>query len=185
MLLAITMNKRVLPRAFPLWLLFLGMVVQGVAAQAGTTMLADRFGKLRPAAGDLRDDACKLKPLAQAMPNASGSDWLAMHPESGQTFAQYYVSHPVMPSAERSKIAILPLGNFNPEQERILATTAQYLGLYYGLEVEVLAKETPTIPDSARRQNPLTGQAQWLSTYFCNELNLLFSRPSDAAFTDV
>ena len=108
------------------------------------------------------------------MRQPESGDWLLSHPEGGQTFDQYLAAEPVRRSQKLTTIYLLLLGDFTPEQRKVLATTQEYLSLFYQSPAKVL-REMPLadIPARARRQEQIqTG-------YVLNEV-LLKGRPADA-----
>jgi len=42
-------------------------------------------------------------------------DWLAAHPEPGQTYWDYFQSSPALPRDKRTKLYLLPIGEFDKE----------------------------------------------------------------------
>ena len=63
----------------------------------------------------------KLRPLANPLPAPRPGDWLAEHPEPGQTFDQYVRARPVRRSATLSTIHVCFVGHFH----RWLAATPE------------------------------------------------------------
>jgi len=64
-----------------------------------------------------------LRPLHTPAQPPQPFDWLATYREPGQTFAQYLVSHPVVPDAKRRVIYVQPLGDFTDGQREVVAAT--------------------------------------------------------------
>src|SRR2546428_1833160 len=57
---------------------------------------------------------CALNPAAfEALPAPGPNDWLANHPERGQTFDDFVSSHPNRPTPQQHTIYLQPLGTFN------------------------------------------------------------------------
>jgi len=110
--------------------------------------------------------ARKLEPLHRRLPRPRKGEWLYENKETGQTFRQYLRSGPVFPTRSRHVIYVQPLGDFSADQRRILDLTAEFLGLYYGLETKVL-KDLPLaiIPPRARRVRPGCKDEQILTGY--------------------
>lgn len=126
-----------------------------------------------------KDVANKLSLLDSSMPSIESGDWLASNPEPGQTFEQYVVSHPVRPTGKRNAIYILPVGQFDTTQTRLLTESVEYLKTYFGLEVIVQPSlRLKSIPKSARRKNQKKLQ---LLTSYINYSILFPSRPKNAA----
>lgn len=91
-------------------------------------------------------------------------DWLAFHPEPGQTYWEYLQSNPTLPRDKRTKLYLLPIGEFDkelaPDLEQLKAYTTAY---FFPMIVEML----PLVPDTGMkatsRINPGTGKKQWLT----------------------
>jgi archaemetzincin len=122
----------------------------------------------------------KLRPLAAPLEAPEIGDWLAEHAEKGQTFRQYLAADPVRRGPDRRAIHLCLLGDFPPPQERILAITQDYLGLFFDVPVQV-RRHVPlsAVPARARRTHPDWGDEQVLSTWVLREL-LEPDRPEDA-----
>ncbi|MGQ9575593.1 MAG: archaemetzincin [Thermoguttaceae bacterium] len=112
-------------------------------------------------------------------PPAPG-DWLAQHPERGQTYQEYLRSDPVRPDRRRRVIYIQPLGDFTATQRKVIRLAGQYLEAYFDLPV-LIRGELPLslIPAKARRVHPTWGMPQILSTYVLDEV-LAPRLPEDA-----
>ena len=106
-------------------------------------------------------------------------DWLDAHPEGGQSFAQYVMARATKPlKDEFSTIYVLPLGDFDEIQRRIVDQTSEFLGHYFGMKVQLLdAKPLGEIPETARRMRNDTEQV--LTPWILKE-RLLPDRPDDA-----
>jgi archaemetzincin len=82
-------------------------------------------------------------------------DWLASHPEPGQTFEQYLFARPVTPTGKRKIIYLLPVGEFTEKQEEMVRLTGEYLSLSYNRPVKSLpAIPLGDIPKRAQRVRP-------------------------------
>jgi archaemetzincin len=113
----------------------------------------------------------RLKPLHKKLGKPRPGDWLATHPESGQSFRAYLDSGPVKPDRTRQIIYIQPLGAFTPLQVKIIALTAEFMGSYFGVSVkleEVISLSL--IPERARRVHPSWGNHQILTSYVLDEV---------------
>jgi archaemetzincin len=122
----------------------------------------------------------KLLPLHKELGQPGPADWLAHHPEPGQTYRQYLDCGPVIPNRQRRTIYVQPLGDFTRTQRRIIELAAEYMHCYFDLPVEI-REDLPLdlIPESARRKHPSWGMDQILSTYVLH--NVLYTRlPKDA-----
>jgi len=129
------------------------MVEQRAEAVGSLDGLEPRLKRTFSAGGDF--DA-KTAPKAM--------DWLAAHPEPGQTYWDYFQSSPALPRDKRTKLYLLSIGEFDkelaPDLEKLKAYTSAY---FYPLTVELL----PVVPDTemkaTSRINPGTGKKQWLT----------------------
>jgi len=108
----------------------------------------------------------KLLPLHKTLAKPQPGDWLASHPEPGQTYRQYLRSRPVTPDKKRRVIYVQPLGNFTATQRRIITLSAEYMGLYFNLPVKI-KEDLPlsVIPQKARRTHPDWGMEQILQCF--------------------
>ncbi len=99
----------------------------------------------------------------------------------GQTFSEYVQSKPVTPCEERRVIYVQPLGEFTDGQRKVVELTAEFIGLYFALPVEV-KEDLPSslVPAEARRRHPSWGMEQMLTSYVLQEV-LEPRRPDDAA----
>ena len=111
--------------------------------------------------------AKQLSGLHKKIGPVQPGDWLESHKEPGQTFAQYLSENPVRVSSKRDKLYVLPLGEFDENQKRIVDLSSQFLGLYFGCDVNKLDTLTldEAIPVDARRTHPSWGVRQIKSTY--------------------
>jgi archaemetzincin len=131
-------------------------------------------------AGPHPDLERKLRPLADPLPAPRPGDWLAEHPEPGQTFAEYLEARPVRKGDKLTTIYLCLVGDFSEAQRRILALTRQYLGLFFDCPVKVNRHlALSSIPARARRTHPSWGDEQVLTGYILHEV-LEPERPADA-----
>jgi archaemetzincin len=122
----------------------------------------------------------KLRPLADPLPPPRPGDWLAEHPEPGQTFIEYVDSKPVRKSDKLSTIYLCLVGELTEGQQRILDLTQEYLAVFLDCPVKV-NRQLPlaSIPARARRTHPTWGDQQVLTSYILHEV-LEPERPADA-----
>ena len=122
----------------------------------------------------------RLRPLATRLGTPQPGEWLAEHHEDGQTFEQYIAARPVRRTRELDTIYVVLLGDFTPEQKKVLALTQQYLELFYQTPVKV-HREMPLadVPARARRKHPRWGMEQIQTPYVLDEV-LKPNRPKDA-----
>ncbi len=119
-----------------------------------------------------RDD---FPPMTKPGPN----DWLANHPEAGQTFKQFVSSRPNRPDRRRSKIYLQPLGNLDENEGPSLNQLRRFTAAFFMMEVVVLPPSDRTQHRITSRRNPYTGQIQLLTT---DILSLLAARLPEDAF---
>lgn len=138
-------------------------------------------------AGPLDDDlvsyqksAERIRPLFEKKKPPGPFDWLASQKEAGQTFTEYLIARPGRRSAERTKLYLQPIGEFTEEENAVLKTLREFMGLYFGTEVVVREKiSLKVIPKSATRDSQIPGVTQILSHYVLDKV-LLPRRPKDA-----
>jgi len=122
----------------------------------------------------------KLRPIHKKLGKPKPGEWLDIKKENGQTFSQYKLCNPRLPTIKRKVIYIQPLGEFSSEQLKIVKLTAEFMEDYFNLPVKI-KKELPLsiIPDRAKRKHSWSGE-QILSTYILREV-LPPRLPRDAA----
>ena len=99
----------------------------------------------------------------EGIPNPSPGDWLAEHPEEGQTFEDFQKSIRNKPEALRKKIYLQPLGDFPRDNSPSVDTLREFAAAYFAIDVAVgpvLAIEKSTF---SVRINPLTRNRQILT----------------------
>ena len=129
---------------------------------------------------ELRESIKKVEPFFKGMAMPVANDWLASHKEPGQTFEQYIDSKSTKPTKERQKIYVLPLGSFNPQQTKIVDTTAGYLAAFYDLEVVEMPSRELRVTGANVRQNRASSTRQIKTGYILNDI-LKPILPADAA----
>jgi|GEM_PF-971650 len=128
----------------------------------------------------LHKQALKLKEINQTIKPAQPGEWLEHFDEKGQTFKQYINSNPIVPTSNRNKIYVLPIGSFDRKQRELVNLATEYLEIFFSLEVTKLkALPNSAIPQKARRKNTFTQKPQFLATYILDDL-LLQRLPEDA-----
>jgi archaemetzincin len=138
----------------------------------------------------LRSDMKKVEPFFSPMGKPKRYDWLGSHNEPGQTFDQYLASNAARPAADRRKIYFLPLGKFDPKQQKVLDAAAGYLEAFYNLPVTKMPPRTLAAPTRAddRRRTPGSTREQ-IRTGYIMDTTLKPLVPGDAAaliaFTNV
>ena len=94
------------------------------------------------------------------LPPPGPGDWLAEHPEPGQTVAQSLRARPNRPDARRQKLYLVPLGAFPPHRSPAINRLREFATAFFSLDVTLLP---PLDLDTAAiegRRNPHTGQLQ-------------------------
>lgn len=146
--------------------LLLTRTAPGEAKRAEVPRYEDRF---RP-----------LEPLHRAKTPPQPGEWLAEHPEPGQSFEAYQWIDPVRPDATRTTLYIRPLGDFGPEERAVLEATADFMARFFCLPVRIEAPAPlAEVPPGAQREHPAWGTPQILTTWVLDEL-LRPARPADA-----
>lgn len=112
-----------------------------------------------------------LESLAVPKRAPSPGDWLSRFKEPGQSVAEFVAGAGARPDTLHRAIGILPVGNFDHDQKRLVAGVADYLERFYGLPVH-LCKAVPrdSIPERARRDRRDLGWDQVHTRYFLDEL---------------
>jgi archaemetzincin len=122
----------------------------------------------------------KLRPLADPLPSPRPGDWLAEHPEPGQTFTEYRDARPVRKCDKLHTIYLCLVGEFTEAQRHILALAQDYLAVFFDCPVKVNSRlPLDSIPARARRTHPSWGDPQVLTGYILHEV-LEPGRPADA-----
>jgi archaemetzincin len=105
-------------------------------------------------------------------------EWLAFKDEKGQSFSEYIKSGPVTPCKKKNKIYILPIGAFTETDLFVINETAEFMHLFYNLEVVVQKGISAShIPNSAKRD--FFDVTQLYTKYILYEI-LLKQIPDDA-----
>jgi len=99
----------------------------------------------------------------EAIPIPKPDDWLAVHRETGQNFAQFVKSMPNRPDKIRKKIYLQPLGEFPEGKIPLAERLREYAGAYFAMEVEVLPGLTLGGENITTRANPFTQNRQILT----------------------
>jgi archaemetzincin len=121
------------------------------------------------------DPADDFEPVPAPGPN----DWLAVHPESGQTYEQFVRSGPNRPDKKRKVLYLQPLGEFRAGEAPPLESLREYAAVYFTLEVRVLPSLSLDRQNITTRRHPTTGNRQILTT---DILMALKRRMPDDAF---
>jgi len=92
-------------------------------------------------------------------------DWLAAHEEAGQTYGQYLESGANKPGGLRTKLYILPLGEFEEGEDPSLDVLRDYTAAFYDpLEVAILPVVAAADVPAEKRVNGFSRKPQLKST---------------------
>ena len=96
-------------------------------------------------------------------------EWLFEHKEKGQTFEEYKKANPIRPTAGKSVIYLMPVGDFTSLQEKALQLTKTYIEIFFQQKT-ILLKAVPDsiIPTSVTRQQG--NHVQVLAPYVLDSL---------------
>lgn len=152
--------------------MFLGAMAYAIASNVAEEDSGERYY-------EAREVGQTLAPLHEAKGDPEPDEWLAYQPEMGQTLDQYVHEKPIVPTPKRRTMLVLPLGEFTPEQRRIVDLSTEFMGLYFGLPAEQLDPVPDSVvPEFARRE---WGYPQF-SAPFIREKVLKPRLPDDAMF---
>jgi archaemetzincin len=119
-------------------------------------------------------DASEFKPIPKPGPH----DWLAVHPESGQTFDEFKASRPNRPTEARRIIYLQPLGEFTPDRGPLIEKLREFASAFFAMEVKALPAASLDTSRITTRHNVHTGNLQVLTG---DVLNFVKARvPADA-----
>jgi archaemetzincin len=149
----------------------------------GNALLAPLLALPSCAPSDPIEAAMKrLRRQAQRKTPPGPQDWLAQHPEPGQTYAQFR-QQVKSPAADRfSSLRLVPIGPLTAAQHSVLEAVRDFLPAFFGLR---LAQDEPVvledIPPEAQRLLLPWEIPQLLTPYLLNEALMKRRQPSDAA----
>jgi archaemetzincin len=101
-------------------------------------------------------------------------EWLFEHKEKGQTFEAYKKTNPIRPTADKSVIYLLPVGDFTPLQEKALRLTRDYLAIFFQQKTILLKAVSDSIVPTRQQGDHL----QLLAPYVLDSL-LIDKTPRD------
>jgi len=113
--------------------------------------------------------------LFEPMTAPQRGDWLAEHPEKGQTFDQFVGSRPQKPDAKHSTVYLVPFGEFDAEWSPKLTDLEQCTSAFFQLPVKSLQPQELDEKKFTMREND--GRKQFLTKDFLRLLPKL--RPAD------
>lgn len=115
----------------------------------------------------------------QKMPAVQPGDWLAQHPESGQTLQEYIYIRPVSPNDSQRVIYLQPIGHFKTGQDSIVKATADYLQLFFHLKTSILPPLSDSLIPAGSRRTHEDGSEQLHTKYILDSI-LQPAIPADA-----
>ena len=154
------------------------LILSGCGSNSGSASNGSSPPALDGRAADLVKKKERLVRFFRPMQIREG-DWLESQPENGETFEEYIGANPTLPNERRRTIYIQPVGDFSPEQEKVVRQVAEYMKAFYNLPVVLRERqrlEAP--PEHVRVRYPQNVQVR--TTYFLDEL-LPELLPADAA----
>jgi hypothetical protein len=104
------------------------------------------------------------------MPAPGERDWLSVHPERGQTYADFIASGPLVPDAERRVLALLPLGDPSPGVSPPEELLRDALAAFYGLPARLLPRVPSTDIAIKSRINENSGKLQLFTPHILAHL---------------
>jgi archaemetzincin len=99
----------------------------------------------------------------EPVPLPGPDDWLAVHTEPGQTFADFVRSRPNRPDARRNTIYVQPLEDFETEKAPPLQKLVQFAEAFFSVPVQTLSPSGISRRTITTRTNPHTRQTQLLT----------------------
>ncbi len=97
-------------------------------------------------------------------PGPGPKDWLANHPEEGQTFDQFVHSKPNRPQGPRKILYLQPLGEFDKDKAPPLEQLRTFTAAYFMVEVKILEPLDVFKTRITTRKNQHTGKRQLLTS---------------------
>jgi archaemetzincin len=88
------------------------------------------------------------------VPAPGPGDWLANHPEPGQSFEEFLHSRHHRPEARRRVLYLQPLGKWDQDEGPSLVRLRQFMADFFGMEVVVLPVLDLARVRVASRKNP-------------------------------
>ncbi len=148
--------------------LLLGAAVLAIGITSYYVFAAKNSTPVNKEAERLFSVAQRLSPLHGPI---GPSSWLQSHHENGQTFGQYSRINHIRLTEKRNVLYVMPLGEFNEKQMKIVELSAEFLRHYFMCDVRTLeTRSLDIIPQKARRVHPSWGMRQIHSKYVLDEL---------------
>jgi len=104
-------------------------------------------------------DVAEFEPIPKPGPH----DWLAVHPEPGQTFDEFKVSRPNRPNESRRVVYLQPLGEFIVDRSPSIEKLREFAAAFFAMQVKVLPAVLLHVSKFTTRHNPNTDNLQILT----------------------
>lgn len=111
-----------------------------------------------------------LDTIQQLKSNPIPGEWLFHNQESQQYPHQFLTQYPNILEENRTKIYIQPIGAFTPKQTEIINITADYLNVFYSVQVAILEGVSADEIPNENRRNSTDGFGQLQTKYIMHEL---------------
>jgi archaemetzincin len=99
-----------------------------------------------------QSDFDKLAEIDIRLHPTQAGEWLADHPEKGQTFQQYIKIKPVTTTETKNCVYIQPIGDFTVQESKIVDYTVEYVELFFDLKtVKLPTIKEASIPNDHKR----------------------------------
>src|SRR5438552_2614456 len=118
--------------AIILYVPFLSMAFEPPSPDLRRTAVGDLAGLPAPLQRAFAPDASEFDPI----PPPSPHDWLAVHPEPGQTFEQFRASRPNRPAESRHIIYLQPLSEFGADRSPSVEKLREFAAAFFAMEVK-------------------------------------------------
>jgi archaemetzincin len=120
----------------------------------------------------------KLKLTDRRLKEPKPGEWLYTHYEKGQSFEKYKKTKSIQVLNKSKLIYILPIGDFNDFEKRLINSNAEYLEIFFGLKTKILPSfKDVLISNDYKREN---GYIQQLNaSHIINDF-LIKNKPKDA-----
>jgi archaemetzincin len=125
----------------------------------------------------------RLRRLAVVKAPPQPGDWLASHPEPGQTYRQFRSLIKTPAIQNYSTLRLVPIGPLSESHERVLRVVDDFLRAFFGLSLaNEPAVEIESLPESAMRIQLFPEETlQLLTTHLLNDVLMKRRQPQDAA----
>lgn len=124
----------------------------------------------------------RLRPSARRKSPPGPEDWLAQHPEPGQTYAQFRETVKAPAAGTYSTLRLVPIGALTEGQDAVLQSVRDFLPAFFGLPLELDAPvDIDAIPENARRMFLPYDPPQLLTTHLLSQVLMARRQPADAA----